>query len=172
MSVERVSLSQLNDLDRSAFVSQIGWVYEHSAWVAEEAWQYRPFSSIEDLHATMERVVHSAPPQKQLALIQAHPDLAGRLGVASELTIASRREQAVAGLNQLTTAEAEQMARNNAQYREKFGFPFIICASLNNAGTIRDAFAERLEHSRSQEIRVALEEISKIGRLRLAGAIS
>ena len=82
------------------------------------------------------------------------------------------REQAVAGLNQLTTAEAEQMARNNAQYREKFGFPFIVCASLNNAGTIRDAFAKRLENSRSQEIRVALEEISKIGRLRLAGAIS
>ena len=120
----------------------------------------------------MESVVHSATAQKQLALIQAHPDLAGRLGAKSELTIASRREQAVAGLNQLTTAEAEQMARNNAQYRERFGFPFIICASLNNAGTIRDAFVERLEHSRSQEIRVALEEISKIGRLRLAGAIS
>lgn len=172
MSVERLSLSQLNALDRSAFVSQVGWVYEHSAWVAEEAWESRPFSTIEDLHAAMERVVHSATPQKQMALIQGHPDLAGRLGTAGELTIASRREQAGAGLDRLTIAEAEQMARNNAQYREKFGFPFIVCASLNNAGTIRDAFAKRLANSRSQEIRAALEEISKIGRQRLAGAIS
>src|ERR1700722_8099442 len=120
----------------------------------------------------MEGGVPSSTPPKQMALIQAHPDLAGRLGAASELTIASRREQAAAGLNELTTAEVEQMARHNAQYREKFGFPFIVCASLNNAGTIRDAFAKRLENSRPQEIRVALEEISKIGRLRLAGAIS
>ena len=75
-------------------------------------------------------------------------------------------------MNQLTTAEAEQMARNNALYREKFGFPFILCARLNNAGTIRDAFAQRLENSREKEIEVALGEISKIGRLRLADAIS
>ncbi len=102
MSVERLSLSQLNAMDRPDFVSQVGWVYEHSAWVAEGAWENRPFRTIDDLHAAMERVVQSATPQKQLALIQAHPDLAGRLRSASELTVASRREQADAGLNQLT----------------------------------------------------------------------
>jgi 2-oxo-4-hydroxy-4-carboxy-5-ureidoimidazoline decarboxylase len=172
MSAERLPLSQLNEMHRSAFVSQIGWVYENSAWVAESAWEYRPFSTIDDLHMAMERVVHSATPQKQLALIQAHPDLAGRLASVSEMTIASRREQADAGLNQLTATEAEQMARNNALYREKFGFPFILCARLNNFGTIREAFAKRLENSHTKEIDVALEEISKIGRLRLADAIS
>ena len=87
-------------------------------------------------------------------------------------TILVRNEQAGAGLNELTAAEAEQMVRNNARYREKFGFPFILCARLNNTGTILDAFARRLENSRTQEIAVALEEISKIGRLRLEGAIS
>jgi 2-oxo-4-hydroxy-4-carboxy-5-ureidoimidazoline decarboxylase len=172
MSVERLSLAQLNAMDRSAFVSQVGWAYEHSAWVAEGAWEDRPFRTIDDLYTAMERVVRSATPQKQLALIQAHPDLAGRFRSASELTVASRREQADAGLNQLTASEAEQMARNNERYREKFGFPFILCARLNNAKSIREALEKRLENSRAKEIDVALGEISKIGRLRLADAIS
>ena len=172
MSVERLSLAQLNAMDRSAFVSQVGWAYEHSAWVAEGAWEDRPFRTIDDLYTAMERVVRSATPQKQLALIQAHPDLAGRFRSASELTVASRREQTEAGLDQLTATEAEQMARNNERYREKFGFPFILCARLNNAESIREALEKRLENSRAQEIDVALGEISKIGRWRLADAIS
>ena len=172
MSVERLSLAQLNAMDRPDFVSQVGWAYEHSAWVAEGAWEDRPFRTIDDLYTAMERVVRSATPQKQLALIQAHPDLAGRLRSMSELTVASRREQAGAGLDQLTATEAEQMARNNERYREKFGFPFILCARLNNAESIREALEKRLENSRAQEIDVALGEISKIGRWRLADAIS
>jgi 2-oxo-4-hydroxy-4-carboxy-5-ureidoimidazoline decarboxylase len=172
MSAERLSLFQLNALDRSTFVSKIGWVYENSAWVAEGAWKDRPFLSIEDLYAAMEKVVHSAPPQMKLALIQAHPDLGGRLREVSELTVASKREQADAGLNQLTPAEATQMERNNLLYRKKFGFPFILCARLNNAGTILESFAKRLGNSRREEIEVALAEISKIGRLRLADAIT
>jgi 2-oxo-4-hydroxy-4-carboxy-5-ureidoimidazoline decarboxylase len=170
MSAEPLSLPHVNAMDQSAFVSQLGWVYEHSAWVAEGAWEDRPFSTIDDLHAAMEKVVHSATPQKQLALIPAHPDLAGRLRSVSELTVASRREQADAGLNELTAAQAEQMALHNAQYRDKFGFPFIVCARLKNAGTILEAVAKRLENTRANEIGVALEEISKIGRLRLADA--
>jgi 2-oxo-4-hydroxy-4-carboxy-5-ureidoimidazoline decarboxylase len=171
MSVERLSLSQLNAMDRSAFVSQVGWVYEHSPWVAEGAWQDRPFSTMDDLCAAMERTVHSATPQQQLALIQAHPDLAGRLSATSELTAASRSEQAGAGLHQLTIAETELLAYNNALYREKFGFPFVLCVRLNNAGAILGAFAERLENTRAEEIGVALAEISKIARLRLADGI-
>jgi 2-oxo-4-hydroxy-4-carboxy-5-ureidoimidazoline decarboxylase len=171
MSGERMPLSQLNALDRSAFVARIGWVYENSPWVSEGAWEDRPFLTTDALHTAMERVVRSATPQMQLALIQAHPDLAGRLGSASELTVASSREQADAGLNQLTAAEAERMAHHNALYREKFGFPFILCVRLNNAGTILEAFAKRLENDRAEEIDVALAEISKIGRLRLADAI-
>jgi 2-oxo-4-hydroxy-4-carboxy-5-ureidoimidazoline decarboxylase len=169
---ERLSLSQLNALDRVGFVSQIGWAYEHSPWVAEQAWEHRPFATIEDLQAAMERVVELAPPKKKLALILAHPDLAGSLAKAGELTNASRREQAEAGLNQLTPVQTEQMMHNNARYRKKFGFPFILCARLNNTETILDAFVKRLENSRRQEIAVALGEISKIARLRLEGAIS
>jgi 2-oxo-4-hydroxy-4-carboxy-5-ureidoimidazoline decarboxylase len=172
MSVERLPLSHLNAMGQSAFVSHIGWVYENSPWVAERAWEDRPFSTIDDLHAAMERAVHSATSEKQLALIQEHPDLAARVGPANELTAASRREQTGAGLDQLPAVEVEQMANQNALYRKKFGFPFILCARLNNAATIREALAKRLENSRGKEIDVALEEISKIARMRLADAIS
>jgi 2-oxo-4-hydroxy-4-carboxy-5-ureidoimidazoline decarboxylase len=172
MSVERLPLSQLNAMDRSAFALHLGWIYEHSAGAAERAWEDRPFSTIDDLHAAMEKVLRSATPDVQMALLLVHPDLAGHLGAASELTKASRSEQAGAGLNELTAAEVEQMVRNNAEYREKFGFPFILCARLNNAATIREAFAARLPNDRTKEIGVALEEISKIARLRLADTIS
>jgi 2-oxo-4-hydroxy-4-carboxy-5-ureidoimidazoline decarboxylase len=172
MNAGRLSLSQLNALGRAGFVSRIGWVYEHSPWVAEQAWEHRPFATIEDLYAAMERVVEFALPEKKMALILAHPDLAGSLARAGELTDASRLEQAGAGLSHLTPAQSAQMRDNNARYREKFGFPFIICARLNSSGTILDAFARRLENSRTQEIAVALGEISKIVRLRLEAAIS
>jgi 2-oxo-4-hydroxy-4-carboxy-5-ureidoimidazoline decarboxylase len=171
MSVERLTLSQLNVMDRSAFVSRVGWVYEHSPWVAEGAWEDRPFSTMDDLCAAMEKMVNSAMPQQKLALIQAHPDLAGRLSSVSELTPASRGEQAGAGLHQLTIAETELLAHNNALYREKFGFPFVLCVRLNNAGTILEAFSERLKNTWAEEIGVALTEISKIARLRLADVI-
>jgi 2-oxo-4-hydroxy-4-carboxy-5-ureidoimidazoline decarboxylase len=171
MNVERLSLSQLNTMDRAAFLSRVGWVYEHSPWVAQGAWEGRPFATMDDLCAAMERAVHSATPQQQLALIQAHPDLAGRLSSVGELTPASHSEQAEAGLHQLTVAETELLARNNALYREKFGFPFVLCVRLNNAGAILEAFSERLENTRAEEIGVALAEISKIARLRLADVI-
>jgi 2-oxo-4-hydroxy-4-carboxy-5-ureidoimidazoline decarboxylase len=169
---ERLSLSQLNASDRTGFVTQIGWVYEHSPWVAEQAWENRPFATIDDLRAAMERVVELAPREKKLALLRAHPDLAGGLAKAGELTNASRFEQAAAGLNLLTPAQTEQMRQNNARYRKKFGFPFILCARLSNTGAILDAFERRLQNSRREEVVVALKEISKIGRLRLEGAIS
>ena len=171
MSVVRLPLAELNKMDQSSFVSHVGWVYENSPWVAESAWRHRPFVTVENLHAMMDRVVRSATAEKQLALIQAHPDLAVRFGQLGQLTDASRREQADAGLNQLTPAQAAEMALNNALYRDKFGFPFIICARLNDFEMIREAFSNRLDNHREKEIATALEEISKIGRLRLADAI-
>jgi 2-oxo-4-hydroxy-4-carboxy-5-ureidoimidazoline decarboxylase len=171
MSLVSLPLAELNEMDQSSFISHVGWVYENSPWVAEESWRHRPFATIEDLHATMDRVVRSANPGKQWALIRAHPDLAPRFGSAGQLTEASRREQAVTGLNRLTPRQAAEMALNNALYREKFGFPFIICARLNNLEMIREAFSKRLDHDRDKEVEIALGEISKIGRLRLADAI-
>ena len=159
-------------MDRADFVSQVGWIYEHSPWVAEQAWEHRPFTTADSLHAAMDNVVASATPEEKMSLIQAHPDLAGRLAQERNLTAASTSEQAIAGLNELIPAEAQEMTTNNALYREKFGFPFIVCVRLNNIGLIREAFADRLQNGRAQEINVALGEISKIARLRLADFIA
>ncbi len=172
MSATSMSLAELSKMDRPSFVSRIGWVYEHSPWVAEEAWQHRPFSTLELLYSVMESVVLAAPEDKRLALIQAHPDLAGPLAKLGQLTDASNREQAEAGLNELTPELATELDRRNTAYREKFGFPFVICARLNNLTVILDALANRLKHDRETEIALALEEISKIARLRLMDAIS
>lgn len=172
MSTTSLSLAELNKMDRSSFVSRIGWVYEHSPWVAEEAWQHRPFATFELLYSVMEAVVRAAPEDKRFALIQAHPDLAGQLANLGQLTDASNREQAEAGLTELTPELATELDRRNTAYREKFGFPFVICARLNNVKVILDALANRLKHDRETEIALALEEISKIARLRLMDAIS
>ncbi len=112
MSVVRLPLAELNKMDQSSFVSHVGWVYENSPWVAEGAWSHRPFATIESLHAIMDRVVRSATPEKRLALMQAHPDLAVRFGQVGQLTDASRREQADAGLNQLEPVDASTGRRN------------------------------------------------------------
>jgi 2-oxo-4-hydroxy-4-carboxy-5-ureidoimidazoline decarboxylase len=166
------SLPELNRMDRSSFIGRIGWVYEHSPWVAEKAWEHRPFANLDALHSAMDAVVRAAPEEKRLALIQAHPDLAGRLARVGQLTDASSREQAQAGLKELTAELAAELDRRNTAYREKFGFPFIICARLENVKTILTTLAKRLKHDRETEIALALKEISKIARLRLMDAIS
>jgi 2-oxo-4-hydroxy-4-carboxy-5-ureidoimidazoline decarboxylase len=165
------SLAELNRMDRSAFVSSIGWVYEHSPWVAEKAWEHRPFADLDALYSAMDAVVGAAPEEKRLALIQAHPDLAGRQAKLGQLTDASSREQVQAGLKGLAADLTAELDRQNTDYREKFGFPFIICARLENVNTILAALANRLEHDRETEITLALKEISKIVRLRLMDTI-
>jgi 2-oxo-4-hydroxy-4-carboxy-5-ureidoimidazoline decarboxylase len=172
MSTTLVSLAELNKMDRSSFVGRIGGVYEHSPWVAEAAWEHRPFANLDALHSAMDAVVRAAPEPKRWALIQAHPDLAGQLAKLGQLTDASTREQAEAGLRELTSDIATELDRRNTAYREKFGFPFIICARLNNVKTILAALANRLKHDQATEIALALEEISKIARLRLMDTTS
>jgi OHCU decarboxylase len=172
MSTPSLPLAELNKMEQSSFVSHIGWVYEHSPWVAEKAWEHRPFADLDALHYAMDAVVRDAPEEKRLALIQAHPDLAGRLAKLGQLTDASSREQAQAGLKELTAELTAELDQRNAAYRKKFGFPFIICVRLENVKTILTALANRLENDRETEITLALGEISKIARLRLTDAIS
>jgi OHCU decarboxylase len=153
--------------DRYAFVARNGALFEHSPWVAEEAWEDGPFADDEALLAAMIAAVERAPRERQLALIRAHPDLAGRAAIAGELTADSAREQAAAGLDRLTPGEYEAFTRTNAAYRERHGFPFVICAREHDKTSILAAAAERLEHDTDAEIAVALAEIGKIARLRL-----
>jgi 2-oxo-4-hydroxy-4-carboxy-5-ureidoimidazoline decarboxylase len=156
-------LAELNPLPPDEFASVVGPVFEHSPWVAERSFAARPFKTREQLHAAMCAAVEHATEAEKLALIRAHPDLVGRVVLTSE----SQTEQASAGLGALTAEEVALFERYNREYRERFGFPFVICARLNKKEAILRAFPERLEHSREKEIATALEEIYKIAELRL-----
>jgi OHCU decarboxylase len=111
--------------------------------------------------------MYAAPRERKLALIRAHPDLAGKAAIEGTLTNSSKREQAAAGLDRLTPDEYEALTRLNAAYRERFGFPFVVCAREHTKQSILRVASERLDNSEDEEIRVALEEIAKIARLRL-----
>jgi len=165
------TLDQLNQLDRVAFTQALGHLFEHSPWVAEAAWNRRPFRGAAQLHAELCAAMHAAPYERQLDLIRAHPDLAGRLAQQSQLTADSQREQSSAGLHRLSPEEMGEFQRRNDAYRERFGFPFIICARLSHKAAILDAMRERLNNTPGQEFDTALTEIEKIARLRLEAVL-
>jgi OHCU decarboxylase len=125
---EKSTLDRINELDQEYFIARFGSLFEHSPWVAEEAWESRPFGSVEEMWRAFEDAVYSAPRESQLNLIRAHPDLAGKAAVAGELTQESAREQASAGLDRLSPGEFEAFTRMNREYREKFGLPMVVCA--------------------------------------------
>jgi 2-oxo-4-hydroxy-4-carboxy-5-ureidoimidazoline decarboxylase len=156
-------LAELNAMDRVEFVRLVGPIFEHSPWVAARTEGQRPFASREALHAALVATVENSTDEEKICLIRAHPDLIGN----DELTSASEREQASAGLQDANPEEAKQFREFNRQYRERFGFPFVICARLNKKDAIARAFPVRLRNSREQEIEIALQEISKIAELRL-----
>lgn len=164
---EKTTIEEVNELGHEEFVSRFGALYEHSPWVAEGAWRERPFGDFAELHEAFVRTMYAAPPERQIALIRAHPDLAGKAAVAGELTAESEREQASAGLDRLTPEEYEDFQRLNSAYRDKFGFPFIVCVREHSKETILASAAARLGHSRPEEVETALGEIAKIARLRL-----
>jgi 2-oxo-4-hydroxy-4-carboxy-5-ureidoimidazoline decarboxylase len=160
-------LAELNALDRAEFTRIIGPVFEHSPWVAARTASQRPFQSREALHAALIATVSKASDEEKLSLIRAHPDLIGD----AHLTAASQAEQASAGLQDATAEEAKQFRQYNRQYQERFGFPFVICARLNKKEAIAAAFPDRLQNLREQEIKTALQEISKIAELRLTDLV-
>jgi OHCU decarboxylase len=142
-------------------------VFEDSPWIAERAWADRPFGSPDALHRALVAVVDGAPDEERLALIRAHPDLAGKAAVAGELTPESTREQAAAGLDRLTPEQYERITGLTAAYRERFGFPFVVCAREHTADSIIAAAEARVAADPDAEERTALSEIAKIARLRL-----
>ncbi len=162
-----MTIAELKHASLATFVAALGHLFEHSPWVAEETWPRRPFRDAAQLHAELCVSLHSVPREKQLALINAHPDLAGRLAQQKKLTAESTREQSSAGLDQLTDAELAEFTRQNDSYRAKFGFPFIICARLNAKSAILAAMQTRLGNSPDVEFTTALGEIEKIAWLRL-----
>jgi 2-oxo-4-hydroxy-4-carboxy-5-ureidoimidazoline decarboxylase len=165
------TLDELNALDRAAFAAALGGVFEGPPWIIERTWDGRPFGSVQALHRALCAVMEGAPEEAQVALLQAHPDLVGRAALAGTLSPASTGEQAAAGLDLLTPDEIATFQRLNAEYRDRFGFPFVICARENKKDSILAGFATRLHNTREQELRTALGEVAKIAWLRLRDTV-
>jgi 2-oxo-4-hydroxy-4-carboxy-5-ureidoimidazoline decarboxylase len=158
-----VNVPTLNALDREEFTGALAAVFEHSPWVPARTADKRPFADRTELLAALCETVMKASDDEKLALIRAHPDLVDRAALTPE----SKSEQASASLGELSRDEIERFHEYNSRYRERFDFPFVICARLNKKQAILDAFPVRLQNSREQEIEIALREIFKIADLRL-----
>ena len=167
MKAMRYTLDQLNRIPDDAFVTALGGVFEHSPWVAEAVQRQRPFDSIDALHRAMVHAVETAGDVRQLALINAHPELAGKAAVRGELTVESTREQSGAGLDQCTQQEFDTIQRLNRTYRERFGFPFVLAVRGYDRHGIIANFEARVHNSRAEELRMNLDQIYRITRLRL-----
>ena len=153
---------------RDAFIERYAGVYEHSPWVAEQAYERgKDEDDPARLADIMAACVDAADDQAKLTLIRAHPDLAGRAAIAGELTADSTAEQASAGIDQCTDQEFARFQSLNARYREKFGFPFVIAVRGKHRTDILAAFEQRLGNERDEEMATAIREIHKIARLRL-----
>ena len=161
-------IERLNRQDEAGFVAEVGTLYEHSPWVASLAFAGRPFADRDALHATMQRIVREAPRARQLDLIRAHPDLAGRLARAGALGTHSAGEQSGLGLDRLGDDEYERFDRLNRAYRSRFEFPFVIAVRGQTRASVLAAFETRLAHDHETEIAGALEEIGRIAGFRLA----
>ncbi|WIG57350.1 MAG: hypothetical protein OJF49_000094 [Ktedonobacterales bacterium] len=162
-----IPLFELNTLDQADFTRVLEPLFEGPPWIVERAWLERPFDTREVLYQAVCTIMYAASLDEQLALLRAHPDLVGRAALAGTLSGASTGEQSAAGLDRLTPDDIALFTRENAAYRATFGFPFIICAREHTKSSILTAFAERLPHTREQEMETALAEVAKICALRL-----
>ena len=158
----------MNALGEREFVERFGGVFEHSPWVARRAWQKKPFRSLDALHAAMMQVVAEAEREEQLALVRAHPELAGAEAKQGALTVDSSSEQGRLGFLQLTSEEFEAMARLNRRYRERHGFPCIVALRLHaTRDSVLAEMSRRIEVDSEAELEAALEQIGHITRARL-----
>jgi len=157
-----ITLEAVNAMDLGDFVAAFGDVAEHSPWVAERAAEERPYASRQDMIEAFGDEVREAGPGEKLALLRAHPDLAGKAAVAGELAEDSRREQAGAGLDQLTPEEFARFTELNQSYTAKFGFPFILAVRDADKQAILDAFTERIERDPEAEKAMAISEVARI----------
>ena len=162
------SIAELARLDREDFVALLGGIFEHSPWVAESAYSRGPFATVDELHRAMVAALGEGTPAERIALLRAHPDLAGREARDGTLTEASTGEQARAGLNALSAAEMQQITMLNRSYRERHGVPFIACVGHYTKAGIFFEFARRVGNDPAREIDEALVQVGAIARLRLA----
>jgi len=164
---KKMTVAEANRLEVEEFVEKFGSVFEGSPYLVRSAWNARPFEGFDDLSRAFREAMYTASRGEQLALIRAHPDLAGKAVVAGELTAESVDEQASAGLDRLSPEEYEAFTAMNAAYRAKFSFPMIVCVRNHDKASILRSAGDRLGNSYEEEFETALAEISRVADLRL-----
>ena len=167
-----LSIGDLNRMAVSEFTASFGNVAEHSPWVAERAAGARPFADRDGVAQAFAAALRCAALDEQLAVLRAHPDLAGRTAVIGELTETSRKEQAGAGLDRLTPEEFERFTALNAAYKERFGIPFIFAVKGATAAMILAAFEERRANGREAELENAIDNVCRIMRFRIEDQVA
>jgi 2-oxo-4-hydroxy-4-carboxy-5-ureidoimidazoline decarboxylase len=163
----QVTLDELNRMDRQAFVAALGDIFEHAPWVSEATHKAQPFPGLNALYEAMTAAVRGAGDARQMALINGHPDLAGKAAREGTMTTDSKHEQSSAGLDQLSEDEFAAFHRLNDAYRAKFGMPFIVCVRRHGKESILRQFERRLGNDGAAERDAALNEIFRIVALRL-----
>jgi 2-oxo-4-hydroxy-4-carboxy-5-ureidoimidazoline decarboxylase len=163
-----VELAVVNARGEREFVALLGGVFEHSPWVAERAWKKKPFHSVDALHQAMMHVVTQAKTDEQLALVRAHPELAGAEAKEGTLTVDSSSEQGRLGFTRLSSEEVSHMAKLNRGYRERHGFPCIVALRLHaTRDSVLSEMDRRVANDSETELKLALEQIGHITRGRL-----
>ncbi|MEL6960887.1 MAG: allantoinase PuuE, partial [Pseudomonadota bacterium] len=162
-----------SQMSKDDFITAYGGIFEHSPWIAEAAHALElgpTHDTAAGVHSALARVFRSASPEQRLTVLNAHPDLAGKLAAAGRLTAESTSEQASAGLDLLTDDERNTFTALNTAYTEKFGFPFIIAVKDNTKAGILAAFQRRIENDRDTEFAEACRQVERIAELRLIEA--
>ena len=165
--MSQLAIADINAMDRVTFVAQFGSVYEHSPWIAEAAWDARPFADRTALESAMQDVIRHAGRERQLELIRSHP----RLGTRRTLTSYSQSEQQGAGITGASDADRDELRRLNSAYEAKFGLPFILAVRNANLRTILDSCRARIEHDAGLEFDESLRQVGTIAHFRLSDMV-
>ena len=167
MANVKLSIYKVNGQDYEEFIQNFGNIVENTSLCAAAVWANRPFASFDALYQSFCTFIDDLPLHGREGILRSHPNLAGRLAKLDALTAESKSEQSQAGLNIITLEERETLEKYNSKYREKFGFPFVICARLNNKDTILKEIKARLANSADCELKTGINEVKKIMLLRL-----
>jgi len=159
-------INKINKLSQSEFIKVFGNIFENAEWIAEELYNQKPFDNFEELSSKMLNIFETATKEKQLKILNAHPDLANKTKI-SLLTPDSLKEQASAGLDQCTEEEFDEYKHLNEQYKKKFGFPFILAVRGSDRQQVLENFRKRIDSGRDDEFAEALRQVHRIAWLRL-----
>jgi OHCU decarboxylase len=161
------TVDKVNNLRKSDFISIFGNVFEKTQWIAEKAYDSKPYKNFEELFSKMMEIFENSKKERHLEILNAHPDLA----VEKKLTEDSKNEQKNASLNQCTDEEFIEFRKLNNEYKKKFGFPFIIAVKGKNKEEILNNFRQRLINNINLEFKEAKKQVKKIASFRLSEII-